>query len=267
MIVVRHNSRVQGDLCRPCMRKYFRSFTLTTLFLGWWGTASFFITPFLLLNNVSRYVGAHGLAEPSVPLTGQASFSSPPDGIAVGESSRTLKIVYGSVMWIVVLGLAAYTSVGTVERYAPWLNSWLHNGEFSGRADSEYVGQKIFENLQALNEPPKDRDWSALRAAMLARKPYLDDLKKRNAALQRAVEKERGSLSGDMCEQIVVRHLAPALDSYTTAMDQLFSLASRAPELTQADAARAGQIAGAADSALGRMKGAFDERRSRGCDE
>jgi hypothetical protein len=35
--------------------------TATTLFFGWWGTISFLVTPFFLLNNVSRYLLCLGM--------------------------------------------------------------------------------------------------------------------------------------------------------------------------------------------------------------
>ncbi|OWK45188.1 hypothetical protein [Fimbriiglobus ruber] len=36
--------------------------TATTLFLGWWGTISFIVTPFLLLNNIGRYLFCLGMS-------------------------------------------------------------------------------------------------------------------------------------------------------------------------------------------------------------
>jgi HEAT repeat protein len=54
---VRHHKAVKGNLCKSCINKYFWEFTLINLTLGWWGTISFFITPFLILNNLIRYLG------------------------------------------------------------------------------------------------------------------------------------------------------------------------------------------------------------------
>jgi hypothetical protein len=54
-LVVRFSKSVEGRLCKRCVHKYFWSLTGTTFFLGWWGTISFLVTPFFLLNNVARY--------------------------------------------------------------------------------------------------------------------------------------------------------------------------------------------------------------------
>jgi hypothetical protein len=55
MLVQRQSETIEGRFCRKCIDELFWNFTLTTLVLGWWGTISFFITPFYLLNNVIRY--------------------------------------------------------------------------------------------------------------------------------------------------------------------------------------------------------------------
>jgi hypothetical protein len=60
-LVMMFHNHVEGKLCRQCIDHYFWSFTGMTLGLGWWGLMSFFITPFCLLLNVIRYLGASGL--------------------------------------------------------------------------------------------------------------------------------------------------------------------------------------------------------------
>jgi hypothetical protein len=64
-LVVRFSKSVEGWLCKSCVHKHFWSLTGTTFFLGWWGTISFLVTPFFLLNNVARY--ATCLTMPRVP--------------------------------------------------------------------------------------------------------------------------------------------------------------------------------------------------------
>ena len=64
-IVIRFHKSVKGDLCKTCISKYFWEFTMINFALGWWGMISFFITPFLILNNVIRYLASLGL--PPVP--------------------------------------------------------------------------------------------------------------------------------------------------------------------------------------------------------
>ncbi len=54
-LVVRFSRTVRGRLCKSCIHRHFWSTTGTTLALGWWGTISFLVTPFFLLNNIGRY--------------------------------------------------------------------------------------------------------------------------------------------------------------------------------------------------------------------
>ena len=56
-LVVRFSKSTQGELCKSCIHKYFWTHTLKSATLGWWGTISFFVTPFFLLNNIVRYAG------------------------------------------------------------------------------------------------------------------------------------------------------------------------------------------------------------------
>ena len=60
-LVVRFHKSVEGNLCKSCIHKYFWGTTGTTLLLGWWGTISFIVTPFVLLNNVGRYLFCLGM--------------------------------------------------------------------------------------------------------------------------------------------------------------------------------------------------------------
>ncbi len=63
MLFARQYSSVKGRLCKKCINIEFKKKTLTTLVLGWWGTISFFITPFYLLNNIIRFVPTIGMSE------------------------------------------------------------------------------------------------------------------------------------------------------------------------------------------------------------
>lgn len=72
LLVVRFSRSVEGSLCKSCIHKHFWRMTATTLFLGWWGTISFFVTPFLVLNNVGRYLfclGMEGVPPGAAPPT------------------------------------------------------------------------------------------------------------------------------------------------------------------------------------------------------
>jgi hypothetical protein len=56
MLVMRQSRSVSGTLCKSCIHSNFWKLSGTTFFLGWWGAHSMIITPFLLLNNVCRYL-------------------------------------------------------------------------------------------------------------------------------------------------------------------------------------------------------------------
>ncbi len=55
-IVLMFTKTMKGKLCKSCINKTFWKFSLMTLFLGWWGVISFFLTPLVLLNNFIRYL-------------------------------------------------------------------------------------------------------------------------------------------------------------------------------------------------------------------
>jgi hypothetical protein len=61
-IAVRFTKSVEGKLCKSCVHGRFWSMTGTTFFLGWWGVISFLVTPFILLNNIGRYLFCLGMA-------------------------------------------------------------------------------------------------------------------------------------------------------------------------------------------------------------
>jgi hypothetical protein len=64
-LIVRFGKSYKGNLCKQCIHKYFWQSSLTTLFLGPWGTISLVLWPIFLVNNVARYLGA--LPMPAVP--------------------------------------------------------------------------------------------------------------------------------------------------------------------------------------------------------
>lgn len=61
MLVMRRHYSLEGRFCKKCINKNFWDYTLTTLFGGWWGTISFIVTPFYLLNNIGRYLTTLGM--------------------------------------------------------------------------------------------------------------------------------------------------------------------------------------------------------------
>ena len=61
LLVVRFPKTVSGLLCKQCISSTFWSYTLITLFLGWWGVISFFYTLVAIPRNVVNYISSRGL--------------------------------------------------------------------------------------------------------------------------------------------------------------------------------------------------------------
>ena len=61
LIFMRQHRSVKGNLCKSCIDFHFWNSTGKTMLLGWWGIISFFITPFILLNNFFRFIFTLGM--------------------------------------------------------------------------------------------------------------------------------------------------------------------------------------------------------------
>lgn len=68
-LFTRQRNSVKGNLCKACIDYYFWNFTGKTMLLGWWGVTSFFITPFILLNNIFQYGFTIGMEKPERQIT------------------------------------------------------------------------------------------------------------------------------------------------------------------------------------------------------
>jgi hypothetical protein len=98
----RRSRAVKAELCRPCIGLVFRSYTLTTLFLGWWGLISFFMTPVMLISNISQYLRVRGLPEPGVQIANVPLGYRPR---LVSQKVFMAKLLYGVFVWGAVLAL------------------------------------------------------------------------------------------------------------------------------------------------------------------
>jgi hypothetical protein len=68
LLVMRQHRSVKGNLCKACIDLYFWNLTGKTMLLGWWGVISFIVTPFILLNNLLRFIFTLGLQEPPLQI-------------------------------------------------------------------------------------------------------------------------------------------------------------------------------------------------------
>lgn len=224
MFYARRSLVIERDMCRLCLKRYFRSYTLTTLFLGWWGLMSLIITPIFLINNIRNYWAARKLPDPGIAAMNVPGFiqSSP-----VANRSFALKLIYGVVVWTGVLALVAYHQVDFMEQHAPALNAKLHSGKITDDSGSEYAGLQIGKDIEVLEADVKATNWPGMRNELLARQPYLNDLNARNEDFQNQVSHERDANLGanDTCEYLTITEFAPALNDFTHNENKLLGFA------------------------------------------
>ena len=68
-LVMRFHRSVKGNLCKPCIDRWFWNLTGKSFLLGWWGIVSFILTPFILLNNFLRYITTLGMPRPPIQMS------------------------------------------------------------------------------------------------------------------------------------------------------------------------------------------------------
>ncbi len=73
--------------CRPCGRALIRSYTLRTLWQGWWGAISFFVNWFVLASNALSWRKLGQIEAPS--LSGELVADARGGFFAPGEGSRS----------------------------------------------------------------------------------------------------------------------------------------------------------------------------------
>jgi hypothetical protein len=69
MILMRQHHSVKGKFCKSCIDYYFWNLTGKTMLLGWWGIISFIVTPFILLNNLLRFIFSMNMKKPRLYIT------------------------------------------------------------------------------------------------------------------------------------------------------------------------------------------------------
>jgi len=264
MVIARRTISVKQHLCRNCIDRCFRSFTLTTLFLGWWGTVSLFITPLILVNNCVRFFMALSLERPSL-----AAVNRPIDAPLPrldGTSSR-FKFIYGAIVITVALGLLAFYNVAFMEKHAPRLNAMLHGGAVGGGEDAEYRGGKWNNDAVAVLADTKGQDWPAYRSELLSRAPYFTDLAAQNDKIQAALteEREKNANIGDPCESFALSSFGPAMDELTKTETEKFAFLQRTTTLNDDARSSLKALEDREDSAVKRIQAYYAGRDKRGC--
>jgi hypothetical protein len=72
MIVIMRFLHLEGPFCRDCGLATFRRMTARTLIQGWWGYASFIITPITVVINLVRRGTVAALPAPQPAPNGQS---------------------------------------------------------------------------------------------------------------------------------------------------------------------------------------------------
>jgi hypothetical protein len=264
LLVMRLTNKVDAELCRPCMIRCFRSYTLTTLFVGWWGVISFFMTPYILFQNLRAYISARKLAEPGLVAT-NIPLGSAPRRVASGPFA--LKLIVGVVAWTFVLGALASHEVDLTEKYAPALNAKLHGGEIADEDDAVYSFAKVVKDISALEAGFKSHAWDGFRAELLSREQYLKDLNQQNEKLQRKMNDERTANAGnnDSCERWALDEVGPALNEYTNAQNAFFSFAKNTSQLADDNHTAITVVSEREEEALTRLQHVFSDDAHNTC--
>jgi hypothetical protein len=109
LIFMRQHKSMKGNLCKACIDYYFWNLTGRTMLFGWWGVISFIITPFILLNNILRFIPTLGMRKP-------------PFQIAPSTSPFWLLSTIGGLLLLGSFGLfsiAAFIFAQPVSTYSP----------------------------------------------------------------------------------------------------------------------------------------------------
>jgi hypothetical protein len=96
-LVMRFRKHIRGRLCRNCINDHFARTTLITSFLGWWGIISCILTPFLLLNNLFRYLSCLSLQPPPDQPSRGTGLALVAMGVACGAM-----VALGLIFWNVI---------------------------------------------------------------------------------------------------------------------------------------------------------------------
>jgi len=106
-LIVRFHKSVKGNVCPACAKKHFQELTLITLFGGWWGVISFFMTPFILVNNLLQYLSYKPGAPAVAPIApGPATTFASPTAVPVAGQRKGLAIAS------LVLGIIGLVTFG-----------------------------------------------------------------------------------------------------------------------------------------------------------
>jgi hypothetical protein len=180
-----------------------------------------------------------------------------------------VNVIAGAIILCIGLGIVAFEHVDAVEKVAPGLNTALHGGEITDEADGEYVGLHIWRDVGVLETDIKGNAWSDIRKELLSREPSLLDFNAQNKKLQdRLVVERNGNMgAGDVCENLALTEMGPALKDYGVAINEMFTFVKSTPELTNEKSAALESLADREASTVKTLQEYIQHNHSHGCDK
>jgi hypothetical protein len=176
----------------------------------------------MLLFNIVSYLRALSLPEPDI-----ASMDSPLATVGVmtgGDRSFKFKVIYGVIIWTIVLVLFLQDAPKILDKYAPKLNAYLHSGPPTTDADMDYRIDHLLKSFEAYGNLvgaacPEKASFKQCRAQMLNARPALDDMGTQYKALATAwaTEKRERSIP-DSCK-IPMDQYFSAIEGYWATED------------------------------------------------
>jgi hypothetical protein len=111
MVVLMQFLHVKGPFCRDCGLSTFRSMTAKTLIQGWYGYASFIITPITVLINLARRGKVANLPQPVPPPHGPSRQPMDPGDALFARPSAIIGLAIPVLLIMLLIFLIAAQSV------------------------------------------------------------------------------------------------------------------------------------------------------------
>lgn len=105
MIVIMQFRSLKGPFCRDCGLATFRQMTAQTLIQGWYGYASFVITPFTVLLNLFRRSSVAGLPAPQPSPYGQSRQPMDPGPALLARPSAIIGLAIPILLPLLLIAL------------------------------------------------------------------------------------------------------------------------------------------------------------------
>jgi hypothetical protein len=111
MVVLMQFLHVKGPFCRDCGLSTFRSMTAKTLIQGWYGYASFIITPITVLINLARRGKVANLPQPVPPPHGPSRQPMDPGAALLARPSAIIGLAIPVLLIMLLIFVIAAQSV------------------------------------------------------------------------------------------------------------------------------------------------------------